>query len=187
MSKKTALLLTIVSLTIYSSFVFASDLPYKPGELLVRFAATGNGKQRSMQEKNQVLASLGGGTIKHNFVLVSGASVVKLPTGRTVEDALKTFNRTDGILYAEPNYKIKLFSTFPNDPRFDELWGMHNTGQSFGTPDADIDAPEAWDIHTGSSEIIVAVIDTGIDYNHIDLAANYVGKPGRNPRQRHRR
>jgi len=167
MSKKITLLLAVVSLTIYSSVGLASDLPYKPGELLVRFAAAGNGKQRSMQEKNQILNSLGGGTIKYNFMLVSGASVVKLPTGQTVEDALKIFNRTDGILYAEPNHKIKLFSTFPNDPNFPQLWGMHNTGQSNGAVDADIDAPDAWDIATSNSEIIVAVIDTGIDYSKI--------------------
>lgn len=60
----------------------------------------------------------------------------------------------------------------PNDPRFGELWGLHNVGQAGGTVDADIDALGAWDITTGSSEVVVAVIDTGVDYNHQDLAAN---------------
>jgi len=60
----------------------------------------------------------------------------------------------------------------PNDTRFGELWGLKNTGQTGGTVDADIDAPEAWDIYTGSADMVVAVIDTGINYNHIDLQAN---------------
>ena len=60
----------------------------------------------------------------------------------------------------------------PNDPSFAELWGLDNTGQTGGTPDADIDAPGAWDIITGSSDGIVAVIDSGMDLDHEDLAAN---------------
>ena len=53
-----------------------------------------------------------------------------------------------------------------------EFWGLHNTGQTGGTSDIDIDAPEAWDMTTGSSGLIVAVIDTGIEYDHPDLADN---------------
>ena len=61
----------------------------------------------------------------------------------------------------------------PNDPRFPEQFGLHNTGQKGGTPDADIDAPEAWEmLGTGSKNIVVAVTDTGIDRTHPDLAAN---------------
>ena len=52
----------------------------------------------------------------------------------------------------------------PNDPFFDEQWFLHNTGQTGGIEDADIDAIEAWDIETGNSDIIIAVIDSGIDY-----------------------
>jgi subtilisin family serine protease len=71
-----------------------------------------------------------------------------------------------------PNYRVYADAVTPNDPRFSELWGLHNTGQSGGTADIDIDAPEAWAKTTGSSEVIVAVIDTGIDYYHPDLLAN---------------
>jgi len=66
----------------------------------------------------------------------------------------------------------------PNDQYASSLWGMDNTGQTGGTADADIDAVEAWDISTGSSSIVVGVIDTGVDYNHVDLAANIWTNPG---------
>ncbi|MGB7220414.1 MAG: S8 family serine peptidase, partial [Vicinamibacterales bacterium] len=60
----------------------------------------------------------------------------------------------------------------PNDPQFGTLWGLRNTGQSGGTAGADIRATEAWNLTTGSSNVVVAVIDTGIDPFHQDLAAN---------------
>ena len=70
----------------------------------------------------------------------------------------------------------------PNDPRFPELWGLNNTGQLvngvFGTADADIDAPEAWNTTTGSASVAVAVVDSGIAYDHPDLAANIWSNPG---------
>ena len=165
-------------------FTTAGERPYKPGELIVRFTKK-DGRLPNTTERIQLLNSVGGGMIKHDFKIVPGLSVVELPAWLTVEDALLAFNGADGILYAQPNYKVKALSTFPNDPRFDELWGMHNTGQTGGTFDADIDAPEAWDIATGTDEIVVAVIDTGVDYTHADLAANmwvnqaeFNGSPG---------
>jgi subtilisin family serine protease len=71
----------------------------------------------------------------------------------------------------------------PNDPRFasGDLWGLHNTGQSGGKADADIDAPEAWDISTGSSSVVVAVIDTGVQIDHPDLRDNIWTNPGETP------
>ena len=81
------------------------------------------------------------------------------------------------VEYVEMNYLLSAH-VLPNDPDFGLLWGLHNTGQTGGTTDADIDAPEAWDITTGSSDVLAAVIDTGIDYNHEDLAANVWTNPG---------
>jgi len=171
MSKKTTSLLFISYFTIFSSLGIASDLVYKPGELLVRFAPKPDGKQRTLSEKNDFLDSIYGGNVKHSYKIVPGLTLVKLRENLSVEDAVPAFKATSGILYAEPNYKIKLLSTFPNDPNFSQLWGMHNTGQTGGTEDADIDAIEAWDIITDSN-IIVAVLDTGVDYTHPDLADN---------------
>lgn len=172
MSKKILTSLAIAYLTAYSSVGIASELGYKEDELLVRFAPKATGMQRSTKEKTDILSTLGLGTIKREYRIVPGLSLVKLPSGQKVQDALKTFSRTNGILYAEPDYKINLLSTFPNDPNFNQLWAMHNIGQTGGTRDADIDAPEAWGIHTGSQDIIVAVLDSGVDYNHPDLSDN---------------
>lgn len=103
----------------------------------------------------------------------SGISLFKITDkNKTVDEILESLNKYDQLVeYAEPDYMMQIDS-IPNDPRFDELWGLHNTGQSGGTNDADIDASEAWNNLTGDSTFVVGVIDTGIDYNHEDLAAN---------------
>jgi len=168
---KKSIYLSIILFAAILTPVKAADLPYKEGELLIRFAPKTNGVQRTTDERNQILSSFNAGTVKKSVRLVPGLSVVKLPDNLKVADALAKLGGKSEILYVEPNYKIKLASTFPDDTRFDELWGMHNTGQTGGTADADIDAPEAWDIITDSN-VIVAVLDTGIDYTHPDLAAN---------------
>lgn len=97
-----------------------------------------------------------------------------------LEAIIDSLNNNPSIEYAEPNYIIKA-NVVPNDPYFNDLWGLHNTGQSGGSEDADIDAPEAWDITTGSSDILVGVIDSGIDYLHPDLAENIWTNPNEIP------
>jgi subtilisin family serine protease len=87
------------------------------------------------------------------------------------------FTANVGIASFSRNGTTKV-STTPNDPSFKSLYGLNNVGQTGGTTDADIDAPEAWNVTTGSSSIVVGVIDTGIDYTHPDLAANVWTNPG---------
>jgi len=93
---------------------------------------------------------------------------------------LELLSRLPGVRYVEPNYVYRRQLT-PNDASFGSLWGMNNTGQTIqgqvGVADADIDAVQAWDVSTGSSSIVVGVIDTGVDYNHPDLAANVWSAP----------
>ena len=151
----------------------AEGIEYKPGELIVRFATAAGGQQCSSSQKMQIVSSLGGGTILQNYDIVDGLCLVELTENVSVEDAIGSYNNDAGVLYAQPNYRVSAAAAvFPNDPRFDDLWGLHNISQTGGVFDADIDAPEAWEIATGTSQIIVAVLDTGVDYNHPDLAAN---------------
>ncbi|MCF6149238.1 MAG: S8 family serine peptidase [Candidatus Kuenenia sp.] len=101
----------------------------------------------------------------------TGITILKVKNkNKTIETMIKDLNESSLIKYAEPDYVMQA-DVSPNDPSFNDLWGLHNTGV-FGTADADIDAPEAWDITTGNANIVVAVIDTGVDYTHEDLAAN---------------
>jgi subtilisin family serine protease len=89
----------------------------------------------------------------------------------------------DGIEHFEPvravaNLGAEPGIVFPNETFFAEQWNLHNDGSGGGLPDADIDAPEAWGIRTDASEVVVAVVDSGIDYSHPDLAANMWRNPG---------
>ncbi len=136
-----------------------------PDRLLVRFAANvpPAGVTAAAARMNaRVLKRLG---------LVPGLYVLRLPSGTTPEAARRAIVRTAGVLYAEPDYLLQATTT-PNDPSYPDLWGLHNTGQAGGTPGADIHASDAWAITTGSSNVVVAVIDSGIDYAHADLASN---------------
>jgi subtilisin family serine protease len=91
---------------------------------------------------------------------------------------LKELIARGDVEYAEENGLLFANSTVPNDSRYNELWGLHNTGQNSGTPNIDIDAPEAWDYTQGSNTVVVGIIDTGVNYNHPDLSANMWTNPG---------
>ena len=153
------------------------ELGYKPRELIVRFAPKAGGKDRTRAERNLVLAKMDGGTVKRSYKLVPGLTLVKLPTGATVANTLTKFRNNKDVLYAHPNRYFKAVLSVPDDTRFDEQWALDNTGQSGGTPGADIDALRAWDITTGG-DIVVAVIDSGVDYDRPELADNMWVNPG---------
>jgi subtilisin family serine protease len=89
-----------------------------------------------------------------------GWTRMKLPAGRSVDDALAAFRRMPDVETVQPNYIYRLQAT-PNDARWGSLYGMSM-----------ISAPAAWDIAVGDSSVVVADIDTGFDYTHEDLAAN---------------
>jgi subtilisin family serine protease len=101
-------------------------------------------------------------------------------TGSADAEVRSYLHEIRGVTYAEPNRVIRR-AEVANDPRFGELYGLDNTGQTGGTADADIDAPEAWQYTTGSRSVVVAVIDSGIDYTHQDLVGNIWTNPGEIP------
>ena len=105
---------------------------------------------------------------------------LRLPASLNVDQALITLARDARVQYVEPNRYNYLDTTtvIPNDAQFTDLWAMNNTGQTGGTPDADIDAVEAWDTTTGSSDLVIAVLDSGLDMSHEDIAANLWTNPG---------
>jgi subtilisin family serine protease len=151
---------------------------YVKDELLVRFAP--NIPKATIDQINATI----GAQVLQSFQIVSNLYLVKIPAHLSVPEAIARYKGYANVLYAEPNYivrKAQHVQLTPNDPNFTQLWGLHNTGQTGGTPDADIDAPEAWDITTGSSSVVVFVIDTGVDYNHPDLNANLWRNPGEIP------
>jgi len=107
-----------------------------------------------------------------------GVEEVELESGQSVEEAIDLLSQLPEVEYAEPDYILTKTETIPNDSRFAELWAHKNTGQLGGTVGADMETTFAWDIQTGDSNIVISVIDTGVDYNHPDLAANMWRNPG---------
>lgn len=98
--------------------------------------------------------------------------------GKRLESVIADLRRDPAVAYAEPDYVVRAAALYPDDPGFGHAYGLDNYGQAGGTPDADIDAPEAWDrvvgrlFTVGRREVKVAVLDTGVAYDHEDLKDN---------------
>jgi uncharacterized delta-60 repeat protein len=139
-----------------------------PGEILVRY-------RRGVARADRAEARRASDVRAKRSLLLPRLELVRTEPGQTVEEAIAELEARPQVLYAEPNF-IRHVQATPNDPQFGVMWGLHNTGQTVngtpGTADADIDALEAWDTETGSSEVVVAVLDTGLAYDHPDIAGN---------------
>lgn len=143
--------------------------PHIPDELIVKF------KNETLDRK-KITESLNAKKI-HRFSS-SGAELLRFNIkDRSLYSIAKNLVTKDYIQYVEANYIVFTNET-PNDPRFEETWGLHNTGENGNKKDADIDAAEAWNINKESKNTVVAVIDTGVDYTHEDIAENYWNNPG---------
>lgn len=150
------------------------NINYVAGEVLVKF------KEGTTQDKAaQIMNSFGNKGVKSLFSATKGKNSlvkkIKLKSGIEVEKAVAQYAAHPDVEYAEPNYIYRAFKT-ANDPSYNLLWGLKNTGQSVnstpGTSGKDINAEEAWEKITDCNDVIVAVLDTGINYNHRDLAPN---------------
>lgn len=168
------------------------DPPPVPNQLLVRFragvtptaqdrilrqAVPGLKRVRHLRQPSvRLQARFRADSVFANLVVVDTADAVEAARTRAQLAA-----RPD-VVYAEPNYRLKLFvappPVMPNDFDFASQWGLLNSGQGDGQPGNDIHATEAWPVTTGSPDVRVAVIDTGIDYYHPDLEANVWLNPG---------
>jgi len=144
----------------------------KAGEILVKFKGT------ATTTRINAIAKSAGGQILYSSREVIDQSSVIIPNFVVLKVDDAKFKQTLGSLatspeveYAEPNYKL-FATTFPNDPSFLDQWNLNNFGQTGGTPGADIRAPWGWQYQTGSRSVVVATVDTGVDYNHTDLAGN---------------
>jgi thermitase len=132
---------------------------FVPGELIVQFRTGASTAARTSALRTRGASFVQGLGQK-------GLMLVKLPEGASVTAAARAFEDDPTVEFAEPNNISHLTATLPNDPRFGDLWGLNQAA------DNDIDAPEAWDLNTGSGSVIVAVIDSGVSYTHPDLAPN---------------
>jgi len=153
-----------------STFAQGGTAAYANGQVIVRYKTAGN---------NQVNTAKGDQKV-NDFPNIRGR-VVKLGPGRSVDQAIQEYRRDPNVAYVEPNYIVRK-SSGPNDPQFPQQWSLLNVGQTVvgtaGKPGADIQAEPAWAVTTGSSSIVVGVVDTGVDYTHPDLAANVWSNPG---------
>ena len=151
-----------------------------PGEILVKVKDSVLPTFLLQEQLHQ----LTGAKVIKNFELVPGLQHITVGK-RDLQEMISYYEAQPWVEYAEPNFIYTIDkprfldegAQLPNDPLFSQLWGLYNTGQkdakgSEGIEDSDIDALEAWEVTQGSKDVLVAVIDTGIDYTQEDLAAN---------------
>ena len=180
MTKKT-LLAGSIATALFSASVLAGP-PSDPDNAILVMFKPGVSKQERQNIIHNQGASLRqldehGRDLKMRYVADGRIVKVLLPKGADKDTLIKRLSVNPAVDVAEPDYPLHALAT-PDDPDFGQLWGLLNTGQNSGTAGADIKATDAWDISTGSHEVVIGVIDSGMDYNHPDLVDNRWVNPG---------
>ncbi len=152
------------------SSIISDKSKYIGNEIVVRYSADADdSKKQSLAEK---------GHLEKGKTLPGGKTVVfRIKDGKSVKNKIAELISDPAVAFVQPNYQYRPLAISSNDTLKTNLWHLDNTGQTVnnqtGTADADIDAPEAWSVNEGTNgSVIVAVLDTGVGYNHPDLLAN---------------
>jgi len=146
-----------------------------PGRMTVSF-----GRGVPAARRRAVAAGIGGRIMRERAYRDGTAScLIAIPPAASLRSAIEACGRLAGVRVAEPVFRSRLLT---DDPHYPDLWNLENTGQEVyyvvGTVDADVDAPEAWAIHSPSQQVVIAIIDNGVDWSHPDLASIVWTNPG---------
>ena len=183
----TPIIFTLTSLTAHAQ---TDDLPniglaphsaggYAPDAVIVKFRPSANASNKARAR------GLVNAVSNRQFKIVKGLEKLKLKKGQSVNQAVQRLQKLPFVEYAEPDYLVHATT---NDEFYGLIYAIENTGQvigatstspgTAGTPDADMDVVEAWNIQTGDPNLIIAVIDSGVQWDHPDLANNMWVNPG---------
>lgn len=189
MKKCLALCTVLVSSVTFANAFSAKSLERTPihnNQIIIKFK---DAQKNAFYQKSNL-----SGSLVDEFNLSYGEFAVIESENKSLNQTLKQLNANPAIEYAEPNYTYRAIGqkqydayesliSAPTDPMYDQLWGLENTGDNepagnrgnssrTGKAGADVNAQRAWGITQGSKDVVIAVIDTGIDYNHPDLVDN---------------
>ncbi len=165
---------------------------YENRRLLVRY------KEGTALNTKETAHFSAGTYVVRTFEVPTNLEVVEVAKGISMDAALEHYNEDPNVLYAEPNHAVHAYlqppPANPNppedgddpvndtvDPHFHKQWGLNNEGQNDGVVDADINAPEMWQTTSGDKNVVIAVVDTGVDYGHRDVMKNMWVNPGEIP------